>query len=111
VSVEDLPGKREGRLPASNQRVVLALLAGAIFLTVSIGLAQFVLSYQAPYPVGTLGFRAFWGLPFGWLRRTVLSPPPTMSSPSLPIRMYDVDFVFFLVVLVRQGDFRRRFGM
>jgi len=118
--VEDLPSKRESWVPAPKRRVVLGILAGATFITLSIGLAQFVLSFQAPYPVGTLGFRTFWGLPFGWFRRTIVAPPPTMSSSSLPVTVYDIDPPFFLldlifwalvlgsIVRIRQGGVRRR---
>ena len=118
--MEDLPSQRESWVSVSKRSVVLGILAGATFITLSMGLAEFVLSFQALYPVGTPEFRAFWGLPFGWLRRTIVAPPPTMSSSSLPVTVYDSDLPFFLldlifwvlvlgsIVRIRQWGVRRR---
>ena len=75
---------------------LLCVIVGAALITVAVGAIEYALSSQAFYPQGTPMFRTYWGLPFGWLRRTILAPPPSsLTSAPTPLTVWDIDFIFF----------------
>jgi hypothetical protein len=91
VGERNVPSTQDG---GDCRRQLLCVIAGALLVTVAIGVIAYVLSFQAFYPHGVPAFRTYWGLPFGWLRTTILAPPP--STPT-SITVYGMDFVFFVL--------------